>query len=306
MVRSVREAHGPAIDVAGDPIVRKVADRKPRRGAQGSDAERQARREVRRAELVEAAVAVIRREGPGASMDQMAAEAGVTKPILYRHFRDRSGLVAAIGEHALELVISALDSALTADVAPRELVASTIDAYLQFIESDASLYRFIVRQTVAETGEPGAALDQYIARAGRQVALVLGEGLRAAGLDSGAAEPWAFGIVGMVHAAGDWWMERATMPRIRLSRYLAELVCDGLPDALDVGTTGSWISPAAAASTTVRASLTIPASPDTPGTTNGVPDPASADRVATAAGRGRSDPATGTVTSLATKQRRTS
>jgi AcrR family transcriptional regulator len=50
----------------------------------------------RREALLNAALAVITRDGPAASMDAMAAEAGITKPILYRHFGDRDGLIAAV------------------------------------------------------------------------------------------------------------------------------------------------------------------------------------------------------------------
>lgn len=60
------------------------------------------------------------------------------------------------------------------------------------------------------------------------MAVVLGERLRQLGADSGAAEPWAHGIVGMVHLAADWWVERRTMPRARLVEYLVALLWEGL------------------------------------------------------------------------------
>ena len=50
----------------------------------------------RRAELLGAAERAIRRIGPHASMDEIAAEAGITKPILYSHFGDKAGLVTAL------------------------------------------------------------------------------------------------------------------------------------------------------------------------------------------------------------------
>ena len=203
--------------------------------------DRDQRRQERKSALLEAAVEVIRRDGPGVSMDQMAAEAGVTKPILYRHFHDRAGLVRAIAEYAFAEIATGLDEALHTDGTPRQLVAATIDVYLRFIESDNSLYRFLVHRTIAETTDPNAVLTDYISRAGRQVALVLGEGLRAAGLDSGPAEPWAFGIVGMVHSAGDWWIETGTMPRLRLADYLTTLVYDGIPDMGAAGITRTWM-----------------------------------------------------------------
>jgi AcrR family transcriptional regulator len=58
--------------------------------------ERVERRAARREELLDAAIRCIRGEGPGISMERIAAEAGVTKPILYRHFRHRADLEDAI------------------------------------------------------------------------------------------------------------------------------------------------------------------------------------------------------------------
>ena len=52
--------------------------------------------EPRREQLLNAADRVVQREGPGASMNAIAAEAGITKPILYRHFGDRNGLIGAL------------------------------------------------------------------------------------------------------------------------------------------------------------------------------------------------------------------
>ncbi|MFC7511784.1 TetR/AcrR family transcriptional regulator [Streptomyces thermocarboxydus] len=51
--------------------------------------EQQRSADRRRRELLEAADRVVLRDGPGASMNAIAAEAGITKPILYRHFGDK-------------------------------------------------------------------------------------------------------------------------------------------------------------------------------------------------------------------------
>ncbi len=197
----------------------------------GSAAERRSiRRDERRASLIEAALVVVRRDGPTASMEQMAAEAGVTKPILYRHFGDRAGLIAAMAEQVFVSLTVALDEALRSSASLRRVTRATIDIYLEFIESDPSLYRFLAHRTIVDQDEPGIVLTEYISRAGGQVAAVLDQALRAAGLDPAPAGPWAFGIVGMVHSAGDWWMEHGSVPRDVLADQLTTLVLQGLPE----------------------------------------------------------------------------
>jgi AcrR family transcriptional regulator len=191
------------------------------------DPARDARRAARREELLAGAIRVIRRDGPLASMDAIAAEAGVTKPIVYRHFGDRDGLTQAIATQFADELFAELRGALVAEADPEQVLRATIDAYLAFIERDPQIYRFVV-QTPPPPGSDGITLAGFVRQVGQEVSMVLGERLRQVGADSGAAEPWAFGLVGMVHLAGDWWLERRSMPRSRLVDYLTALVWTGM------------------------------------------------------------------------------
>jgi AcrR family transcriptional regulator len=190
------------------------------------DHDRAARRAARRTELLDAAVRAIRRDGPMVSMDVIAAEAGVTKPIVYRHFGDRVGLASALAEQFGAALVAELDDALTQDLPPEQLLRATIDTYLAFVERDPQLYSFLIGRLGAPVGTDVA--NGLVGQVGSRVALVLGEQLRTLGIDSGPAEPWAFGIVGMVHLAGDWWLERRTMTRARLVDDITALLWTGL------------------------------------------------------------------------------
>lgn len=202
-----------------------------------------AHRETRRAELVGAAVAAIDRIGPGAGMEDIAAEAGVTKPVVYRYFADKADLTVAVGRHAAGELMGDVLGAIERHDHPKQMLTAAIDAYLAQIERSPNLYRFVVSRPLLDRGSaptPDVAHDyQDLIAAG--VARSVGRGLRAAGLDSGGAEPWAYGIVGYVRAAGDWWLERRSMSRRDLTDYLVALLWGGLvvlyqEAGLDVGT----------------------------------------------------------------------
>jgi AcrR family transcriptional regulator len=187
------------------------------------------RRAARREELLDAALIAVRRLGPGVSMNELAAEAGVTKPILYRHFGDREGLVAALAARFTADLMAELEKALLRPESnPRTTVESTVEAFVRFLERDPDVYRLLVHRAVRE--QPGAAeaLGGFLRQVGRAIALVLGEQLRAVGADSGGAEVLAHGIVGLVHSSGDWWLENQTMPRARLVTYVTDLLWGGL------------------------------------------------------------------------------
>lgn len=159
-------------------------------------------------------------------MDVIAAEAGVSKPIVYRHFGDRVGLAAALAEQFGAELVAELDDALARDLPPDQLLRATIDAYLAFVERDPHMYSFLVGGLGAPVTTDVA--NGLVAQVGKRVALVLGEQLRNLGIDSGPAEVWSFGIVGMVHLAGDWWLERRTMTRDRLVDDITALLWTGL------------------------------------------------------------------------------
>ncbi len=183
-------------------------------------------REERRALLLDAAVEAIREHGAGVSMEQLARQGGVTKPILYRHFGDRDGLVDAIGEQYATQLVARLGSSLDSGE-PTDLLRQTIDTYLGFVEDDPALYEFLINQAPRSGPRGERPLSSLIDGIGRQVAIVIGDQLRAAGLDAGGAEPMAFGIVGMVHHAGDWWIRARTMSRAALTDYLTNLLWSG-------------------------------------------------------------------------------
>jgi AcrR family transcriptional regulator len=188
------------------------------------------RRAERRTQLLDAAVDVIRERGPGVTMEQLAKAGGVTKPILYRHFGDREGLIGAIAERFSADLLSSVTTPLAAEADALDLLRSTVDSYVGFIEREPNLYRFMVRH-VPDRGEDLVQMRSLVDLIAKQVAMVAGDRLREAGRDSGAAVPWAYGIVGLVHQAGDWWVDDQTMSRETLVDYLVSLLWDGLGGA---------------------------------------------------------------------------
>ncbi|WP_371581971.1 TetR family transcriptional regulator [Streptomyces sp. NBC_01314] len=207
---------------------------------QRSDQERSADR--RRRELLEAADKVVLRDGPGASMNAIAAEAGITKPILYRHFGDKSGLYAALAQRHTDALLDALRAALDAPAARRERVEATLDTYLAAIEARPQVYRFLMHP--AEVGQPGEQpRDQsfdvgkhsapLLRRMGEELGKVIEDRLDLGPDSHRLARVWGHGIVGMMHAAGDWWLGERPCTRQELVRCLADLLWGRLAAAGD-------------------------------------------------------------------------
>ncbi len=176
-------------------------------------------RAARRKALLDAADRIVRRDGPAASMATIAAEAGITKPVLYRHFGDKGGLHEALAERYTGRLLAQLQAALEAGRDRRDRVERTVDAYLSAIEQEPQVYRFLVRPDAGETAS--AKVRTFT----RTLSALLADGIaRELDVPAVRAGAWAHGIVGMVQAAGDWWLDTPDVSRSALVHELTELL----------------------------------------------------------------------------------
>jgi AcrR family transcriptional regulator len=176
-------------------------------------------RETRRTDLVTAAVTAIDEHGPSASIAQIAASAGVSKPVLYRYFADKDDLYRAVGQWGAEQVMDAVVPALLADGAMRERVYRASDAYFTLLAEHPQVFLLLIEHRSVD--DPIADGKEQIAAS---LAKLIGDTLRGLGVDAAGAEPWSHGVVGMGLAVGEWWLRRDIMSRAAASEYLAAFI----------------------------------------------------------------------------------
>ncbi|MBZ4017882.1 MULTISPECIES: TetR family transcriptional regulator [Streptomyces] len=194
--------------------------------------------ERRRRELLEAADRVVLRDGPEASMNAIAAEAGITKPILYRHFGDKGGLYRALAVRHTDALLAGLRAALDSPVPRRDRVEATLDTYLAAIEARPQVYRFLMHPSdEGQTPDSGFDVGRHSApllrRMGEELAQVIAERVDLGPVGDELARVWGHGIVGMMHAAGDWWLREQPCSRAQLVQHLADLLWGRLAAAGD-------------------------------------------------------------------------
>jgi AcrR family transcriptional regulator len=180
-------------------------------GRDGRDARWEAHRTRRRRQLVESALKAIRQHGAGVGMDEIAASAGTSKTVLYRHLGDRAGLyravVAAVDERILAEIAAA--EAVVGERGTVERIAAMVRAYLSMVERDPEIYRFVMTRPLDTTqGEDLDPVHQITDRVAGRLTQVLGEHLTAAGRPDAAllAPVWGTGVVGLVQSAAEHWL----------------------------------------------------------------------------------------------------
>ena len=185
------------------------------RGAQQDPAER-------RASLLAAAEAAIAEHGSGASMEQIAAAAGVSKATLYDNFDGKAGLNQALldryGIRVLEMFAIGMQQELTA----QQVVRGAIETFVRIIESQPDIYRFIVLNA-----DGGAVL----ADVALPIAALLRSELSRLGLDPALSGALAHASLGAVFTATEWWCVTRDPPRPAFVDLLAAYVWGGLEAA---------------------------------------------------------------------------
>ena len=169
-------------------------------GAQ-TTAKRRMRGPERKAQILVVARKVFGRNGfHGVSMDDVAREAGVTKPILYDHFSSKEALyLALLDADSLELE-ERLRSALAAPTGNRERIRASFQAYFEFVDEHAEGFRLLMQETVGANDVFRSGVGRVRNRIMQEVSdLIVRESKGQ--LDREDADTVALALVGMVETA---------------------------------------------------------------------------------------------------------
>ena len=159
------------------------------------------------------------------STEEIAARAGVSKPIVYEHFGGKEGLYAVVIDREMQRLLDLFNRALTAGD-PRELLEQAALALLTYIEDESDGFRILVRDSpVASTSGTFSSLLNDIAS---QVEYILAREFKARGYDPKLAGLYSQALVGMVALTGQWWLEARRPKRDEVAAQLVNLAWHGL------------------------------------------------------------------------------
>ncbi|MBB2989420.1 AcrR family transcriptional regulator [Mycolicibacterium iranicum] len=186
----------------------------------------------RRNELVDGTLDAIRRLGSNVSMDEIAAEIGVSKTVLYRYFVDKNDLTTAVMmRFAQTTLIPNMASALSSNLDGYDLTREVIRVYVETVANEPEPYRFVMASNSASKSKAVADSEAIIAR---MLAVMLRRRMLSVGMDASGAEPWAFHTVGGVQLATHSWMSNPRMTSDELIDYLTMLSWSALCGIVEV------------------------------------------------------------------------
>jgi AcrR family transcriptional regulator len=157
---------------------------------------------ARRRQLLDVALDVFAAEGfHRTSMDEIAEAAGVTKPVLYQHFRSKRELYLEILDDVGGQLLDAITKATAAASGPRDQVEAGFTAYFRFVREQRSAFRLLFGS--------GARRDRLFSSAVRRVEEAIADAIAAlieADIDEDHRRLLANGIVGLAEGTGRHWV----------------------------------------------------------------------------------------------------
>ncbi len=179
----------------------------------------------RREQLLEIARRVFAERGfDGATVEEIAARADVSKPIVYEHFGGKEGVYAVVVDREVNTLLSMMRAALTPG-RPRVLLEQAAIALLDYIETSPEGFAIIVRD--APVGSSGTYLTIIGDIASRVEDILVAE-FEQHGFSTPLAPMYAQALVGMVGSTGQWWLDEREPSKQVVAAHLVNLAWNGL------------------------------------------------------------------------------
>jgi AcrR family transcriptional regulator len=180
----------------------------------------------RRQQLLEVALRVFGEQGfHPASMNDVADAAGVTKPVLYQHFRSKRDLYREVLTDVGAQLLDAITKATTAAESPHEQVELGFIAYFRWVAAHEPAFRVLFGGGTRRDEEFAA----QVAKVEGAIAEAIATLIDVEGLDAAQRRQLAHGLVGLAEGTSRLWMaEGAEQPPEELARLVADLAWHGL------------------------------------------------------------------------------
>jgi AcrR family transcriptional regulator len=163
------------------------------------------------------------------SMDDVAKEAGVTKPILYDHFPSKKELYLALLDADLAVLHENVSRALTSPIGNRERIRASFQAYFDFVEEETDGFRLLMQETVGAERDFRERVAGVRDRILAEVAdLIVRESKGT--LDREHAQTVALALVGMVETVAQHDPGRPAVSRQEAVDILVRLAWRGITE----------------------------------------------------------------------------
>jgi AcrR family transcriptional regulator len=161
----------------------------------------------------------------GTSIEEIAARADVSKPVVYEHFGGKEGLYAVVVDREVERFTGLTTRLLSGHDTMEKFEVAAVEL-LRYIQDNSDGFRILVRDSNPSSGS--GTFASLISDIASQVEYILGDVLAERGYDPKLAPMYAQMLVGMVAFTGQWWLDARKPPLEEVAAHLMNLAWNGL------------------------------------------------------------------------------
>lgn len=182
----------------------------------------------RREQLITVGREVFATDGvQGATVEDIATRAGVTKPVIYEHFGGKEGLYAVVVDRAIAEILASITHALDEPAEPRVLIERAVLSLFTFMQTSPASFEVLVRSSPTwYSGGSAATLMPAIAV---HVEEMFEDAFLREGFDPSSAPIYAQGLIGSIALSGIWWIHEPNRPSKEFAAaHVVNLIWNGL------------------------------------------------------------------------------
>nr|WP_206062881.1 TetR/AcrR family transcriptional regulator [Nocardioides piscis] len=178
----------------------------------------------RREQLIAVARTLFAERGfEGTAIEEVAARATVSKPIVYEHFGGKEGLYAVVVDREVQSLLAIMRASLTGETS-RIILEQAALALLQYVEENSEGFQILVRDS--PSGAP--TFQSILGDVASRVEGLLSETFSRTGLNTKHAPMYAQMLVGMVSFTGQWWLDTRKPAREVVAAHVVNMAWNGL------------------------------------------------------------------------------
>jgi len=178
----------------------------------------------KRERILEEAVKLFYERGfTGTTLDDIAAELGVTKPFIYTHFRSKTDLLAALCKPTIELSLEAVSQAAKGPGSPTQRLHRAIADFTRVVLSRQPNIAIYFREEKNLSPEALAEINALRKRFDRVLSKLLAEGVAAGEFEIVDVNLAALAIGGMISWAYTWHRPEGRLSLDEMCARMADL-----------------------------------------------------------------------------------
>ena len=162
----------------------------------------------------------------GTSVEEIASQAKISKPVIYEHFGGKYALTADIVDREVHALISPHEPPLYTKTRPRMILEDSALALLSYIESNSDGFRILVRD--APQNSTSGSFSSLMGDIAIKVEHLLANQFSQANMSPKWAPLYAQMLVGLIAQVGQWWLDERRMSKEDVASHVVNLVWNGM------------------------------------------------------------------------------